>query len=173
MARPVRLALVALVALVLALGVALLASAATDRPEKTVTVGATVPGPKREVWRVLADFERYGEWNPVIRRASGRAREGTSLELELALPGQDPEKLEPEVLIARPERKLRWQDRLVVPGLRDWEYEFVLQPVENGRVLVVQQLRAEGLLAPLADAGDAREALELIADALEQRLSQG
>jgi hypothetical protein len=119
---------------------------------------------------VLTDFAAYDDWNPFLREASGEAREGRSLELEAVLPGHDPESLDAKVLIARPDRKLRLQDRLVVPGLRDWEYEFVLEPLELGRVLVVQQLRVEGLLAPLADTDAAQEALELLVEALQERL---
>ena len=76
-----------------------------------------------------------------------------------------------EVVIARDERKLRWQDRLVLPGVRDWEYEFVIQPLEPGRVVVVQLLRSEGLLAPFTDEEAAREALALIGEALAERVT--
>jgi hypothetical protein len=146
-------------------------SAVLDRPAKVVTVSATVSGPKVEVWATLTDFDAYGSWNPVFTHAEGEAREGTVIELDVVLPGDEPETLEAKVLIARPERKLRWQDRLLAPGIRDWEYEFVLEPLDDGRVLVVQQLRIEGLLAPFADVAAAREGLELAAEALRRRLA--
>jgi hypothetical protein len=146
-------------------------SAVLDRPAKVVTVSTTVSGPKVEVWATLTDFDAYGSWNPVFTRAEGEAREGTVIELDVVLPGDEPETLEAKVLIARPERKLRWQDRLLAPGIRDWEYEFVLEPLDDGRVLVLQQLRIEGLLAPFADVAAAREGLELAADALRRRLA--
>jgi hypothetical protein len=152
--------------------VALGASALFDRPARVASLSSTVEARKPEVWAVLTDFAAYDDWNPFLREASGEAREGSSLELEAVLPGHDPQSLDAEVLIVRPDRKLRWQDRLVVPGLRDWEYEFVLEPLEPGRVLVVQQLRVEGLLAPLADTEAAQEALVLMADALRKRLAQ-
>jgi hypothetical protein len=168
--RPLRLALLALAALAVAALVALGASALLDRPAQIVSFSATVDARKPDVWATLTDFAAYEEWNPTFTRASGEAREGSTLELEAVLPGHEPESLDAKVLIARPDRKLRWQDRLLVPGLRDWEYEFVLEPLEPGRVLVVQQLRVEGLLAPFADTGAAQEALENLAQALQQRL---
>ena len=172
MPRAVRLALFALGALgalaLLAVGL----SAALDRPAKVVTMTATVSGPKVDVWETLTDFEAYESWNPVFTHAEGEAREGTELELEMVLPGEEPESLDADVLIARPERKVRWQDRLLAPGIRDWEYEFVLEPLAAGRVRVVQELRIEGILAPFADEDAAREALELTAQALQQRLAQ-
>jgi hypothetical protein len=158
-----------LAAVVLAVG----ASAALDRPATTVTNGVTVEGTKAEIWDVLTDLDGYDDWNPVLRNASGGTGEGDRLRLDLVLPGHDPVSLEPKVLVSRPDRKLWWQDRLVVPGLRDWEYEIILEPVENGRVLAVQQLRSEGLLSPFTDDAAAREALELIAEALRERVEAG
>lgn len=166
-----RLALLILGALAGLALLALGASAVSDKPAEVVVVRSTVEGPKQDVWEALTDFGGYAEWNPVIARASGEAREGAELDLEVTLPGRDPESLDAEVLIVRPERKLRWQDRLVLPGLRDWEYEFVLEPLDGGRVRVVQLLRIEGVLAPFADVDAAREGLELMAEALQQRLA--
>jgi hypothetical protein len=169
--RPLRLLLLVLAGFAVLVLVALGASAALDRPARVVTLTSTIVGTKQDVWDTLTDFAAYGEWNPVVTAASGEAREGGELDLEVILPGHDPESLEAQILIFRPERKLRWQDRLVLPGVRDWEYEFVLDPVEGGRVRVVQLLRVEGLLAPFADTEAAREALELQADALAARLA--
>jgi hypothetical protein len=169
--RPLRLALVGLAALVLLTLAALGASAALDRPARIMMVSSTVDASKPEVWAALTDFDDYDRWNPVFTSASGEPVAGSELDLELTLPGHDPEELDAEVLIARRDRKLRWQDRLVLPGVRDWEYEFVIQPVEPGRVVVVQLLRSEGLLAPFTDEEAAREALALIGEALADRVA--
>jgi hypothetical protein len=171
MPRPLRLALVVLAALVLLALAALGASAALDRPARIMMVSTAVEASKPEVWAVLTNFDDYDQWNPVITSASGEPVVGAELDLELTLPGHDPEELDAEVLIARGERKLRWQDRLVVPGVRDLEYEFIIQPVEPGRVVVVQLLRSEGLLAPFTDEEAGREALALIGEALVERLA--
>ena len=171
MPRPLRLALVVLAALVLLALAALGASAALDRPARIMMVSTAVEASKPEVWAVLTNFDDYDQWNPVITSASGEPVVGAELDLELTLPGHDPEELDAEVLIVRGDRKLRWQDRLVVPGVRDLEYEFIIQPVEPGRVVVVQLLRSEGLLAPFTDEEAGREALALIGEALVERLA--
>ena len=171
MSRPLRLALVVLAALVLLALAALGASAALDRPARIMMVSTAVEASKPEVWAVLTNFDDYDQWNPVITSASGEPVVGAELDLELTLPGHDPEELDAEVLIVRGDRKLRWQDRLVVPGVRDFEYEFIIQPVEPGRVVVVQLLRSEGLLAPFTDEEAGREALALIGEALVERLA--
>jgi hypothetical protein len=49
---------------------------------------------------------------------------------------------------------------------------FILEPLEEGRVLVTQQFRIEGLLAVFADADAVREALELQGEALAERLGE-
>ncbi|MGH3026982.1 MAG: SRPBCC family protein [Gaiellaceae bacterium] len=171
MPRPLRLALVVLAALVLLALAALGASAALDRPARIMMVSTAVEASKPEVWAVLTNFDDYDQWNPVITSASGELVVGAELDLELTLPDHDPEELDAEVLIVRGDRKLRWQDRLVVPGVRDFEYEFIIQPVEPGRVVVVQLLRSEGLLAPFTDEEAGREALALIGEALVERLA--
>jgi hypothetical protein len=171
MPRWLRLALVVLAALVLLALAALGASAALDRPARIMMVSTAVDASKPEVWAVLTNFDDYDQWNPVITSAAGEPVVGAELDLELTLPGHDPEELDAEVLIVRGDRKLRWQDRLVVPGVRDFEYEFIIQPVEPGRVVVVQLLRSEGLLAPFTDEEAGREALALIGEALVERLA--
>jgi hypothetical protein len=171
--RPLRLALIALGGLAVLTLVALGASAALDRPARVVTVTSSVEGSKQDVWRALTDFDAYSEWNPVFTEASGEARQGGELHLTATLPGHDPEELDAEILIFRPERKLRWQDRLLLPGVRDWEYELVLEPLADGRVRIAQLLHFEGLLAPFADTDAARQALELQAAALVERLASG
>jgi hypothetical protein len=169
--RWLRRGLVTVVVLAGLVFVALGASAVLDRPARVMMVSSTVDAPKAEVWAVLTDFDDYDQWNPVITSAAGEPEVSAELDLELTLPDHEPEDLDAEVLIARPERKLRWQDRLVLPGVRDWEYEFVLQPLEPGRVVVVQLLRSEGLLAPFTDEQAAREALALIGEALAERVA--
>ena len=171
MPRPLRIAVIALAALLLIALAALGASTALDRPARIMMVSSTVDAPKRDVWAVLTDFDDYDQWNPVFTSASGQPRVGAELDLELTLPDHEPEELDAEVLIARGDRKLRWQDRLVLPGVRDWEYEFVIQPLEPGRVVVVQLLRSEGLLAPFTDEEASREALALIGEALAERVA--
>ena len=173
MARPLRLALLALAGLAVLALLALGASAALDRPARVVTVSTTVDGPKRDVWAALTDFGSYAEWNPVFTEAAGEAREGAALDLVVALPGHDPESLDAEVLIVRAGRKLRWQDRLVLPGRAGLGVR--VRPGAARRTAGSASTRCmhiEGLLAPFADTAAAREALELQGAALAARLAQ-
>lgn len=102
-----------------------------------------------DVWRVLAETERYGAWNPFIRSLRGELREGAKLEVEIAPPGGRAMTFEPRVLAASPERELRWLGRLLVPGLLDGEHRFLLEPLADGRTRFVQSERFSGVLARL------------------------
>jgi hypothetical protein len=173
MPRALRVALLVVAGLAAAALLALALSAALDRPARIVSASTELRVRKPEAWAVLTDFAGYRDWNPFIVRAAGEAEEGAVLRLEAAVPGHGRQSLDATVLVAHPDRKLRWQDRLVLPGLRDWEYEFVLEPLGDGRTLLVQQLRVEGLLAPFADTDALREALERSGEALQERLDAG
>ena len=97
--RGLRNALLAVGILAVLVVAALGASAALDRPARVMTVTSTIEAPKPEIWAVLTDFDTYDEWNPVFTSASGEAVVGSSLDLELTLPGHDPEELDAEVLV--------------------------------------------------------------------------
>ena len=47
-----------------------------------------IRAPAEAIWDVIADVERWAEWNPLYPKAAGVIRIGAPLELELALPGQ-------------------------------------------------------------------------------------
>ena len=164
-----RLALLAAAVAALALGT-LLASAASDRPARTVNDSVLIDASRERVWEVIADLDAYREWNPVITRASGEVRPGATVTLRLEEPGDEPEEIRPELSIARFERKLRWQTRMLVPGLLDREQEIKIEKLGPRRVRVLLQDRLEGVLAPFEDRESTRRrALALMKDALEKR----
>jgi hypothetical protein len=168
----IRLALALLVgALVLAL-FAVFASAALDRPAKTLVNEVTVDASAATVWEILTDFDGYGDWNPVVTSISGERRLGAELELALRRPGADVEELHPEIVIWRPNRKFRWMSRRFLPGISDREYEVILEPLDDGRVRVLQEMHLEGVLAPFADEASEQAALDRIAAALTNRVAE-
>lgn len=170
--RGVRLALALLVGAVVLAVLAIFASAALDRPSKTVVNEVTVDASAATVWGILTDFNRYGDWNPVVTSISGERRLGAELDLALQRPDADVEELRPEIVIWRPERKFRWMSRYFLPGISDREYEVILEPLDDGRVRVFQEMRLEGVLAPFADAASEQTALDRIAAALTRRVAE-
>lgn len=169
MAKVVLAVLAAAVAL---LGLAVLASAALDRPAKTIASEVTVDASLETIWGILTDFESYDRWNPLVTHVEGDARLGAELDLDLTPPGSDRQELSPEITVLRPNRKLAWQSRELLPGLADREYEIILEPVSDSLVRVVQHLRFEGILIPLTSTGEEEVGLDLMAEALKKRAEE-
>jgi hypothetical protein len=164
-----RRVVVGLVAALAVVAVAVAASAALDAPSRSFATLTTIDAPREEVWSIVTDFESYPRWNPYMRSVRGRAALGETLDVRLAPPGGEEDEVSAEVFVYKPPRKLRWQSRLVVPGLRDVEYEVIVAPAGPNRAQVVQRIRYEGLLAPFVEGASAQSGLESMARALERR----
>lgn len=121
-----------------------------------------IDAPAERVWGLLTDFASYPQWNPFIRRISGKPTRGERLQARFELPGGPGMTLKPRVLKAEPNRELRWLGHLLVPGLFDGEHSFTIQPLEENRVRFVQREAFKGLLVPL-----------LFARSLETKTQQG
>jgi len=119
------------------------------------------------------DFGSYSDWNPYMPSVRGRVAVGRTLDIRLEPPGDDARKIEATVFVFKPPRKLRWQSRLLAPGLRDLEYEVIVAPLGPNRAQVVQRARHEGLLVTLTDSGPTTAGLESMAAALKQRAEAG
>ena len=162
--------LLLVVALLVLAGVVLAASAKLDTPSQSSTVNRVIDAPRETVWAALVDLDSYAAWNPYITEASGDLEEGKELRLVLKPPGKDSEDATMKVLTARFERKLRIEDRLVLPGVRDEELTFRVIKITPTRVRFEETARLEGLLAPFADLEPTKNGLEAMAAALAQRV---
>jgi hypothetical protein len=166
--RLARWAAVGLLALAIACLIAIVASAATDRPVTMVGAQTEIAADKATVWATLIDFGAYETWNPFVVKATGATEAGGKITMNV-LVGDELHTKESTITIFHPERKLRWQSRVLLPGLRDEEVEVILDPIADGRVRARLQYRTEGLLAPLADEEGRQEGLEAMAAALKQQ----
>jgi uncharacterized protein YndB with AHSA1/START domain len=162
--------LLLVVALLVLAGVILAASAKLDTPSQSSTVNLVIEAPRETVWAALADLDSYADWNPYITEASGDLEEGKEIRLVVRPPDEDAEDATMKVLTARFERKLRLEDRLVLPGVRDEELTFRVIKMTPSRVRLEETARLEGILAPFADLGPTTSGLEAMAAALAQRV---
>lgn len=105
-----------------------------------------IDAPPPDVWRVLMDFDAYGDWNPFIRSISGRPESGETLTVRMEPPGGKGMTIKPKVLAVQPEHELRWKGRLLIPGLFDGEHIFRLEPVGDGRTRFVHREEFGGVL---------------------------
>ncbi|PSJ24813.1 SRPBCC domain-containing protein [Streptosporangium nondiastaticum] len=133
----------------------------------TVVDIAATPG---HVWRILTNLERYGEWNPFIREASGTVSPGGRLRLRAFPAGRRPVTFRPKVTVAAPAEELRWLGRTLLPGLFTGEHRFVLTDLDGGGTRVVQSERFFGVLVPFLRRSIAATAADF--EALNQALKK-
>ena len=145
---PARWAAIVLVALLIACPIAIVASAALDRPATTVSAETEIAADTAAIWATLIDFGAYESWNPFVVSASRTSDAEGKLTAHLLIGDQEHTK-EAAITIFHPERKLRWRSRVLLPGLRDEELEVILRPVTDGRVLARLKYRSRVCSRPL------------------------
>jgi hypothetical protein len=101
------------------------------------------------VWSILMDFPGYPRWNPFVRSIEGRPVVGTSLRVLIQPAGSRGMRFRPTVLVAEPQRELRWKGKLLIPGLFDGEHFFHVEATSNGRSVFHQGELFSGVLVPL------------------------
>lgn len=99
-----------------------------------------------QVWRVLTDFEAYGQWNPFIRRASGHASEGSRIEIHIETPGGSKRTYRPTITKAQEGKELRWVGKSSIPGFLSGEHIFSIEEAGSGTVRFVQREVFDGIL---------------------------
>jgi hypothetical protein len=166
--QALRRAVAALAVVMGLVAASLLGLAALDRPATTVHEEVVVHAPRHVVWQLLADFESYDVWNPFITDASGDARRGETVSMQLSARGEQARDVECEVLVVKRLRKLRWLCRTHAPGLLDREHTFRVLPLGPNRVIVRYDGRWEGLLQPFTDLGARKRGYESMTRALKQ-----
>lgn len=100
----------------------------------SIATETLIPAPPELVWAVLADFERYGDWNPLNLSAHGEARVGAKVRmtfLNLAS-AQEGATIQQTVTIAaaEPGRELAWIGS--VPLLFKGRHGFLLTAKDAG-----------------------------------------
>jgi hypothetical protein len=141
---------------------------------RTLHAAIEIDAPADRVWRVVADFDRYAEWNPFIVRAAGDQRPGGRLELTIRAPGVRPVRFKPRVLELRPGRLIRWKGELWVAGLFDGRHALVVEELEGGRSRFTTHEDVSGILVPFLGKvmRASQEGFEQMAEALRRRVTE-
>jgi hypothetical protein len=136
---------------------------------KTVSATIQIGAPPEAVWAVLTDLDRYQDWNPLFREASGQVAVGNRIKLRSVHPANGRMMtVQPKITVAEPGAELRWVASL--PGIMSGEHLFKLTPADGGTRLE-QSETFRGLLTiftgkTLAKAGASFQALN---EALKQQ----
>ena len=102
-----------------------------------------------KVWGILTDFEKYPEWNPFIKRASGNVKEGEKLRVFIEPPKGKGMVFKPTVKHVEENKEFRWLGHFLFPGVFDGEHIFEISPTQNGNIIFVQREIFSGILVPL------------------------
>jgi len=97
---------------------------------------AFLPAAPSAAWSVLADFDRYAEWNPLNIKASGKAALGARIPMTFINPQKPGATIQMKVKVTRcdPGRALEWIGE--VPLLFRGRHFFDLTPEGSGTRLL-------------------------------------
>ena len=73
-----------------------------------------VAAPADTIWELLADVERWPQWNPLYTQASGKLGIGAALKLREEVPGRPPRQLSPVVVDWEPRAQILWRENGVM-----------------------------------------------------------
>ena len=130
------------------LSVVLLANGAcTHIMNREIKTEVVIDAPLKSVWSILSDGSRYSEWNPFIISMEGEVASGNRLTNIMQTGPEKTMTFKPKILVAEPDRELRWIGRVLMPGIFDGEHYFQLHD-EGGQTRLVhgEKFRGIGLL---------------------------
>jgi hypothetical protein len=130
-----------------------------------------VQAPAEVIWEIVADLDRWAEWNPTYPEASGVIRIGEPLALTLALPGQSPQEIRPRVVEWVPNEQLHWQLSMLSGAIKTLRYIEIEALSEEGCVVDNGEI-FQGLMGPSLGrrmAGTVRSGFRAMNEALKER----
>lgn len=110
-----------------------------------IITGIKISAPPVAIWKILIDFGAYPEWNPFIRRISGKAVSGSRLTVLLAPPTGRAFTFRPRISELVENRELRWKGRVIIPGLFNGEHYFRIDALRAGGSEIIHGERFSGL----------------------------
>jgi hypothetical protein len=138
---------------------------------QTLHASIDIDAPADRVWGIVADFDRYPEWNPFIVRATGLQRVGERLDITIRAPGTRAVSFKPRVLEVEPGRLIRWKGQLWIPGLFDGRHALVVEERPGGASRFTTHEEVTGILLPVLGKvmRSSQEGFEQMAEALRRR----
>ena len=140
---------------------------------KIIETKITIDAPIAIVWKELLNFSEYANWNPFLRKVSGKAEVGASLKILAAIGRGKPMRFTPRVLIVDPEQEFRWLGHLLVRGVFDGEHYFKLLSLSGQQTELVHGEQFRGVLSPLVlklISADTQQGFEAMNKALKQKV---
>ncbi|HEY2179987.1 MAG TPA: SRPBCC domain-containing protein [Caulobacteraceae bacterium] len=130
-----------------------------------------VRAPAETIWAILADIDRWAEWNPLYPTAAGAIRMGATLDLEVGLPGQAPRAIRPVVIDWVPNEQIHWRLSMLAGLVKSVRY-LEIEELAPGSCIFSNGEIFEGILGPTVAkrlAGPIRAGFKAMGEALKVR----
>lgn len=115
-----------------------------------------VQAPASEIWAMVSDLSRWGEWNPAYPEISGRVAIGEPVRFTFAPPGGKPRSATGVIVDWVPNAQLVWALKLMGGLIRTTRYIEIEVLTETGCILANGE-RFDGLGASLLPKGMRRQ----------------
>lgn len=106
-----------------------------------------INAPPEHVWKTIINFERYKEWNSQLQYLGGEVKPQGTLHLKLSVRGTDPYEFKSLVSYWVENKRFAWLAETGLPRIFDGEHFFELQPLDDGKTLVVNREEYRGVLS--------------------------
>jgi hypothetical protein len=137
---------------------------------KHISNEITINAPVNKVWNTLIDFNKYPEWNPFIRKASGTIKKGEIIEVTFHTKGSDPITFTPKIILLKENDILQWEGRLLMPGIFTGKHTFQLLSIDNNKTQFIQKENFNGILVSFFNFDSTIEGFKLMNGALKKRI---
>lgn len=112
-------------------------------PGKYIYTEIEIDAPIGEVWQVLANIERYPEWNPYHVQVDGKLMVGAPLVVHVEKPNGESLRVHPRMIHIRPREELTWGGG--IPVIFQGEHRFLLESTPGGGTKLVHQEAFTGM----------------------------
>ena len=127
-----------------------------------------------EVWDILTDLGKHGEWNPLIYRATGKIELGGKVRLS-AKSGSIDMNYNCSVSKVEPYRELQWKWHIVFPFIFRGDHTFTIEHADDKSIKFVNVEIFKGILVPFFArmlATDGKDSMLAMDKALKNRAEQ-
>ena len=108
-----------------------------------------IAAPPEKVWDILADFNTWKSWNPIVSDANGMAALGSKLTVVMCgKDGQAAQKYKPVITVFQKPRSLHWRAKMMAKVLFTNDKILELKEVSGGTNVIHSEMFG-GLMVPM------------------------
>jgi hypothetical protein len=116
--------------------------------KKDIRTEIEINASAEKVWQVLSDFESFPKWNPFVIKVLGKPKVGEILQIEVQLPKSRLLKFTPEVLVAEPNKELRWVGTMPLNAFRG-EHFYQIEKLGDDKIRFIHGEHFSGWMVGL------------------------